>query len=265
MPATYWTFVIGGLALAGFPLTAGFFSKDEILAKTFEANIWLYAIGVFTALLTAFYTFRAIFMTFHGKPKDADVYAHVHENKPVMTIPLIILAVLSVLGGLMGLPSGLGLYNWLDRWLEPVFELKNTLVHSEAAHMALGMELGLMALSSTLVIVGIAAAAWIYLRNPRIAETTAQKYAGPYKVLANKYYVDEAYNALFVNPARGLGVFLAKIVDMGVIDMILVDGSAKAVGYLGRVMSRWQTGYIKNYVASIFVGAIVIGMYFFLR
>lgn len=265
MPTTYWTFIIGGLALAGFPLTAGFFSKDEILAKTFEANVWLYAIGVFTALLTAFYTFRAIFMTFHGKPKDAEIFEHAHENKPVMTAPLVVLAILSVIGGAMGLPSAFGFSNWLDGWLEPVFELKNSLVHAEAAHMALGTEIGLMALSSTLVIIGIAVAAWVYLRRPEIAEKTAQKFAGPYKVLANKYYVDEAYNALFVNPARGLGVFLAKVIDMGAIDAVLVDGSAKAVGYFGRVMSRWQTGYIKNYVASIFVGAIVIGMYFFLR
>jgi len=265
MPTTYWTFVVGGLALAGFPLTAGFFSKDEILAKTFESNIWLYAIGVFTALLTAFYTFRAIFMTFHGKPKDAEVYEHVHENKPVMTVPLVILAGLSIFGGLLGLPGGLGLPNWLDGWLEPVFELKNMFVPAEAVHTSIGTEVGLMALSGTLVILGIVAAWWVYLRKPQIAEKTAQSLSAGYKLLANKYYVDEIYNALFVNPARGLGVFLAKVVDMGVIDMVLVDGTAKSVGYFGRVMSRWQTGYIRNYVVSIFVGAIVIGAYFFLR
>ena len=265
MPTTYWTFIVGGLALSGFPLTAGFFSKDEILAKTFEANIGLYVIGVLTALLTAFYTFRAIFMTFHGEPKDQKVYDHIHENKPVMTVPLMILAALSLLGGLMGLPSGLGLKNWLDGWLEPVFETMHKFVPIEEVHMAVGTEVGLMVLSSTLVIVGIAAAMWVYLKNPQIAEKTAQSFAGAYKTLANKYYVDELYDFLFVNPGKGLGRFLTKIVDKGIIDAILVDGSAKGVGALGRVMARWQTGYVRNYVMSIFVGVIVVSTYFFLR
>jgi len=265
LPITYWTFVIGGLALAGFPLTAGFFSKDEILAKTFEANIWLYAIGVFTALLTAFYTFRAIFMTFHGEPKDADVAKHLHHETPVMTTPLVILAILSVLGGLMGLPAAFGLPNWLEGWLEPVFETMHRLVPAEAAHLTLGTEVGLMTLSSTLVILGIAAAMWVYLRSPQIAERTAQSAGWAYNLLVHKYYVDEIYDALFVNPARGLGKFFAKVVDMGVIDAVLVDGSAKTVGWLGQIAARWQTGYVRNYVVSIFVGAIVIGAYFFLR
>ncbi len=265
LPVTYWTFIVGGLALAGFPLTAGFFSKDEILAKTFEANIWLYAIGVFTALLTAFYTFRAIFMTFHGESKDAEVAEHLHHETSVMTTPLVILAILSVLGGLMGLPSGFGLPNWLDGWLGPVFETMHRLVPAEAHHLALGTEVGLMTLSGTLVILGIAAAMWVYLRQPQIAEKTAQSAGWGYNLLAHKYYVDEIYDALFVNPAKGLGRFLAKVIDMGVIDVVLVDGSAKTVGWLGRIVARWQTGYVRNYVASIFVGAIVIGAYFFLR
>ena len=264
LPVTYWTFVIGGLALAGFPLTAGFFSKDEILAKTFEANIWLYAIGVFTALLTAFYTFRAIFMTFHGEPKDAEVAEHLHHESSIMTTPLVILAILSVLGGLMGLPAAFGLSNWLEGWLEPVFEMTHGLA-AEAHQLALGTEIGLMVFSSTLVILGIAAAMWVYLRKPQIAERTAQSAGWAYDLLVHKYYVDEIYDALFVNPARGLGKFFAKVVDMGVIDAVLVDGSAKAVGWLGGIVARWQTGYVRNYVVSIFVGAIVIGAYFFLR
>lgn len=262
MPATYWTFVAGGLALAGFPLTAGFFSKDEILAKTFEANVILYAIGLFTALLTAFYTFRAIILTFHGEPKDAELYAHAHENKPVMTVPLMILAVLALFGGfVLGLPEGLGLTNWIAGWLEPIFE---TLHHAEH-HPALALEITLIAVSSVVALLGIGAAYWVYGRNPQIAQNAARSMPGVYNLLLNKYRVDELYDALFVQPGKALGRFFTRAIDVGVIDGVLVDGFAKFVGLLGRDTSRWQTGYISNYVTGIFVGVLFVGLYFFLR
>jgi len=261
MPVTYWTFVIGGLALAGFPLTAGFFSKDEILAKAFEANFLLYLIGLITALLTAFYTFRAIFLTFHGEPKDAHLYEHAHENKPVMTAPLAILAALSLGGGLLGLPSALGLPHGLERWLSPVFEV----ARAEGEHLAAGTEVALIVVSSLVAIGGIAAAWWVYVRNPRLADRAAQALPGLYRALVNKYGVDELYDALFVKPGWMLGRLLAGVVDRGLIDAVLVDGSAKGVGLLGRLFARWQTGYLRNYIASIFIGALLISLYFFLR
>ncbi|MFQ5576572.1 MAG: proton-conducting transporter membrane subunit, partial [Anaerolineae bacterium] len=261
MPVTYWTFVVGGLALAGFPLTAGFFSKDEILVKAFEANVALYAIGLATALLTAFYIFRAIFLTFHGRPKDAALHDHAHENRPVMTAPLVVLAALSLAGGALGLPAAFGLPHGLEGWLSPVFEA----ARAGEGHLAAGTEAVLIAVSSVAAIGGIAAAWWVYVRRPNIAESAARSLPWLYRALRNKYGVDELYNALIVNPGQGLGRFLARVVDVGVIDRLLVDGSARSVGRLGRLVARWQTGYLRNYVTSIFIGALVICAYFFLR
>lgn len=262
MPATYWTFIAGGLALSGFPLTAGFFSKDEILAKTFEANVILYALGLLTALLTAFYTFRAIILTFHGQPKDAHLYEHAHENKPVMTMPLMILAVLSLTGGLaLGLPEGLGFTNWISGWLEPVFETLQAGTH----HPTLSLEITLIAVSSVAALLGIGAAVWVYGRNPHLAQNAARALPGVYNLLLNKYYVDELYNALFVNPGKALGRYFTQAIDVAVIDGVLVDGLARLVGRLGGQTSRWQTGYIRNYATGIFVGVLFVGLYFFLR
>jgi NADH-quinone oxidoreductase subunit L len=264
MPTTYLTFIIGGLALAGFPLTSGFFSKDEILAKTFEANILLYIIGIVTAFMTAFYTFRAIYLAFHGEPRDHHLYDHAHESRSVMTVPLMILAVLSLVGGFLGLPAGLGLPNWLEGWLEPVFEPMLAL-SGEAHHMAVGTEVFLLIFSSVIAIAGIGLAYFIYRRNPSIAENTARTFAPLYNLFVHKYYVDEIYNAVFVRPGKLLGQFLANVVDIGLIDTILVDGSAKFVGVLGKITSGWQTGYLRNYVTSILIGSVLISLYFFLR
>ena len=258
MPATYRTFLIGGAALSGFPfITAGFYSKDEILAKTFEDHKLLYAVGLITAFLTAFYTFRAIFLTFHGQPKDRPLYDHAHENKAVMTLPLWILAVLSIVGGFIGLPAALGLPNWLEGWLDPI--------HHATHHANLATEIGLIAVSSIVALLGIFLAYRVYLRRPEIAGDEARLYGPAYDLLFNKYYVDELYDALFVQPGRRLGKFLAGIIDIGLIDTILVDGSARFVGALGRVLSGFQTGHIRNYVTSILIGCVIVGIYFFVR
>lgn len=258
MPSTYRTFLIGGAALAGFPfITAGFYSKDEILAKTFEDHKFLYAIGLLTAFLTAFYTFRAIYLTFHGEPRDRNLYDQAHENKPVMTLPLWILAGLSIVGGFIGLPSGLGLPNWLEGWLEPI--------HHTAHHASVATEIVLIAISSVVAILGIFLAYRVYLQRSDIAEDESRLYGSVYNLLLNKYYVDELYDAVFVKPGRKIGQFFAGIIDIGLIDTILVDGSARFVGALGRVLSGFQTGYLRNYVTSILIGCVIVGVYFFIR
>ena len=264
LPVTYWTFLIGGLALSGFPLTAGFFSKDEILAKAFEFNFLLYAIGLFTALLTAFYTFRAIILTFHGQPKDRQLYDSAHHESPVMTTPLVVLAALSLLGGLMGLPAAFGLPNWIEGWLEPVLEAGHSLA-GEIPHAALGTEMMLILTSSVIAVLGIAAAWWVYVKNPRIAEKTAAKYHSVYTLLLNKYYIDEIYNTLIVEPGKALGRFFYRVIDKAFIDDVMVDGLAKVTKGFGVTVSGWQSGYIGNYVMGIFVGSVVIVVYFFLR
>ena len=264
MPTTYWTFVIGGAALAGFPLiTAGFYSKDEILAEAFGKNIVFYLLGLMTAFLTAFYIFRAVYMTFHGKPKDPLLYEHAHENKPIMTAPLWILAVLSIVGGFIGVP--LGLPNWIESWLEPVFEGMLAVTGSELHHLAVSTEIILLLVSAIIALAGIFLAYYIYIRNPQMAENAAQSFRPVYNLLANKYYVDEIYEAVFVKPGQRVAKFLAGVIDVGLIDTVLVDGSAWFVGALGRIFSGFQTGYLRNYVASIFIGGIIISLYFFLR
>ena len=258
MRITYITFLIGGLALAGFPLiTAGFYSKDEILANVYDDSLLLELLALLTALLTAFYTFRAVFMTFHGQPKDRTLYDHAHENKPVMTVPLIILAVLSLLGGYIGLPASLQLPNFLERWLDPV---------SHAEHnISLATEIGLLLVSSILALVGIGLAYWVYRRRADLAENEARLYGPLYKVLVNKYYVDEFYDMVFVRPGKRVGKFLAGIIDVGLIDTLLVDGSARLTGAFGRIFAGFQTGYLRNYVMSILIGCIIVGIYFFVR
>ncbi len=268
MPTTYWTFVIGGAALAGFPLiTAGFYSKDEILAQAFAGStlfVILGVLGLITAFLTAFYTFRAVYMTFHGNPKDRLLFDHAHESKSVITVPLVILAGLSIVGGFIGLPANLGLPNWLEGWLEPVFETMIAVTGGELHHLAVGTEIFLLLLSSLLALGGIFLAYHVYVRNPQIAERTAQSFGSVYNLLTHKYYVDEIYDAVFVNSGKRFARFLANIIDVGLIDTVLVDGSAWFVGALGRISSGFQTGYLRNYVTAIFIGGIIISLYFFL-
>ena len=258
MRITYITFLIGGLALAGFPLiTAGFYSKDEILANVVDDSLLLEVLALLTAFLTAFYTFRAIFMTFHGEPRDRNLYDHAHENKPVMTVPLIILAVLSLVGGFVGLPASLHLPNLLEGWLEPV-------AHAEH-NITLAVEIGLIVVSSVLALGGIGLAYWVYMRRADLAENEGRLYGPFYKVLVNKYYVDEFYDMVFVNPGKRLGKFLANIIDVGLIDTLLVDGLARLTGAFGRIFAGFQTGYLRNYVLSILIGCIIVGIYFFVR
>ena len=272
MNQTFLTFLIGAAALAGFPfISAGFWSKDTILAKTFEYGFpmgWLlWALGIITALLTAFYTFRAVFMTFFGEPRDEEVYEHAHENSFIMTIPLWILAILAVLGGFLSLPSKefhLTFPNLLGNWLAPIVEESSHLL-GHAEHLPVIVEIFLLFFSAFIALGGIYAAYSIYVHRPQVADDTAKRYAGLYDLFFNKYYVDELYQAIFVNPLRRLGQFLANVIDMNFIDKILVDGTARLFAGFGRFMATLQSGYIRNYVASIFIGTVIIGIYFFMR
>jgi NADH-quinone oxidoreductase subunit L len=258
MPRTYWTFVVGALALAGFPLTSGFFSKDEILTKAFEVSPILWGVGTLTALLTAFYTFRALFIAFWGQPRDRELYDHAHESRGVMTWPLVVLALLALVGGVLGLPSVLGVDHALAGWLGPVLQ---TASHGEAAA---GLEWGLLGASSLVALAGIGLAYWFYVANPAIPANLAVRFKTVFKWLVNKYYVDELYDFLFVNPGQALARFLAQKIDQTVIDGV-IDGSARLIGRGGAALGRLQSGYIPHYALAMFVGVIVVVAYFFLR
>jgi NADH-quinone oxidoreductase subunit L len=265
MSRTYWTFLAGALALAGFPLTSGFFSKDEILVKAFEVSPIFWAVGLLTALLTAFYTFRAFFLAFWGAPRDPEISGHAHESGRAMTWPLIALAALALAGGLLGLPPVLGADHVLDAWLQPVFGGLEAAEIEGAAHgISAGLEWALLAASSFIALLGIGLAYWFYVANPGLPAGLAVRFKPAFKLLVNKYGVDELYDALFVRPGWALARFLADGIDREVIDGI-IDGGARLVARGGALLGRLQSGYIRHYALAMFLGVIVLVAYFFLR
>jgi len=264
-PTTFWTFLAGGLAIAGVPGLSGFFSKDEILWKTFLDSPALYVIALAAAGVTAFYMFRMIFSVFYGAPRmDAAVMHHLHESPKVMTVPLMILAVLSIIGGYVGIPH----LNQFEHWLEPAltrFIPAGASLHAGTHEGSFSLELGLMALSVIVALAGIYLAYQIYLAKIGAADQWARRLSGIYNLLKRKYYVDEIYDALFVRPLMWLSEnFFWKIFDVKIIDGI-VNGSAKLFGGLASVLRRWQTGIVQNYAVTLVLGLIIILGYLLAR
>jgi len=258
LPVTYWTFVIGAVAIAGIPPFAGFFSKDEILWKAFssEYGSWaLWIVGALGAALTAFYMGRLVFLTFEGKERFGHD-THPHEAPKSMTVPLVILAVLSAFGGLFGVPKSLLGSNAVEHWLGPVFDpAYHKLLMGE--HDIVWTEYLLMVLSVAIAAGGIYAAWTVYLKRTGIAEAWSARFSRLYRALLNKYYVDEAYDAAVVTPIVKISdEYLWKGVDMVVIDGT-VNGSAKGVSALASIVRRVQTGVAQSY-AVVFVGGIVL-------
>ena len=266
IPITFWCFLAGTLAISGIPLFSGFFSKDEILWKAFSSphgHFLLWLVGVITAGLTAFYMFRLVFLTFLGKSRvDPQVQAHIHEAPKSMTFPLVVLAVLSVIGGYVGIPHSLGGSNRFEGFLSSVFEQGHSTTHS-TTH-AMSTEYLLMIISIAVVGIGILVAHRFYIRNLEIPKRLAERYKFPYRILFNKYYVDEIYAKIFVNPLLNLALFLWKRFDVLVIDGI-ANGIASVVKGLGTVMRKTQTGYLRNYGLSLLLGTILILFYFIFR
>jgi NADH-quinone oxidoreductase subunit L len=267
LPVTFWCFLAGTLAISGIPLFSGFFSKDEILWKAFsseQGHVLLWLVGVFTAGLTAFYMFRLFFMTFMGKSRmDPQVEAHVHESPKSMTIPLIVLAALSVVGGYVGIPASLGGSNRFEGFLASVFEPAHAAAH-EVSHQVPSAEYILMIISIAVVLVSILVASRFYLKDLRIPRRLAEKLNFPYQVLFNKYYVDELYAEVVVNPLLSSALFLWKQFDVLVIDGA-ANGIADLVKGVSAVIRKTQTGYLRNYALSLMFGAMLILIYFVFR
>jgi NADH-quinone oxidoreductase subunit L len=355
MPVTFMTMMIGTLAIAGIPPLAGFFSKDEILFRAFLANKAIWMLAVATALMTAFYMFRLMSMTFfgsyrgpawetgqaanahsigHGDLHPADAHAHgqadkadhahpaddhghghwhgPHESPRPMTVPLMALAVGAMVAGFVGIPHALGGTNEIERFLEPSFTAQ-AVVGAEAgagaeaaagapaeraaegdadpaAHVPAAVELGLMAFSVLIAVMGIWTAYRFYVQAPEIADRLKARWSGAHRVLYNKYYVDEVYNATFVKgtmlSAVGLWTFDRRVVDGAVngagwltvfsswvsslIDKYIVDG---AVNFLGRsaqessfLFRRVQTGLIQNYALLMLFGVFAfVSIYLLVR
>ncbi len=252
---TFWTFVIGCIAIAGIPPFSGFFSKDAILLSAFEKSPVLYGIALFTALLTAFYMFRLLFITFTGKFRGThEQEHHLHESPAAMTIPLIILAVLSIAGGFVGIPEVfMQGGDKLGEFLAPVIKPHGTHTVSHST------EYMLMGLSTGLVLVMIIAA-WYKFRNYQRSEAT-----GLGKVLENKWYVDELYDKVIVTPLHKFGGFLKSVIEKSVVDG-LVNGVGRIVRYGSRQMRLLQSGQVGNYVLLMVVSMVLIFvLQFFLR
>lgn len=262
MPITYRTFLIGTLAISGIPFFSGFFSKDEILWFAWlNGSPILWAVGALAALTTAFYMWRLTSLTFLGEERFDHHHVHPHESPATMTIPLIVLAVLSAFGGLLGVPHVIGhalhIPNLLEGWLEPIFAVSNEMLPKHTGdHTAL--EIGLMIASSVLAVVGIMYARSIYSQGLTKASAMADKMSGAYKLLFNKYYVDEIYNMLVAGPILTASRdFLWKIVDVVVIDGV-VNGSAKSMGAAAGVLRRMQTGVAQNYALVMMIGIVIM-------
>ena len=261
MPLTYLAFFAGALALAGFPFTAGFFSKDEILVKAFEFSPLLWALGLVTAFLTAFYTFRALFVAFWGQPRDWPLFEQAHESARVMTGPLAVLAALALAGGLLGLPHVLGVENVLGGWLEPAFD---GLEAAKSYHLSSATEWTLLAVSALVAVAGIGLAYWFYVANPGLPARLATALRPAFVVLVNRYYVDNLYDAVFVRGGHRLARWLAQGVDRAAIDGI-IDGGARQLVRAGAWLVQFEDGHIPHYALGMFVGAMLLVAYLVLR
>ncbi|MCC7123756.1 MAG: NADH-quinone oxidoreductase subunit L [Acidobacteria bacterium] len=353
LPITYWTFLIASLAIAGVPLLAGFFSKDEILFETFRhGHYLLWGVGAVTSLLTATYMFRLVFLTFHGEERFALAGAtgghgahgaahghaahghddhghapahaahgghghgghgggHLHDAPAPMALALIVLAIGSILAGYVGVPHALGGHNMLGTWLHPVFTATNCgapvttgelagfalqncapgqdvalasmtetastagAEHAaqpaegehgaEAAHDETALELTLMGVSSTIALLGIGLAFFLWVKNRQIPEQMAQSFSGAHRLLLNKYYVDEIYDAAIVQPIKTVSTEgLWKVADAKVVDGA-VNGAGYVVGALAAGLRLVQNGSVKTYATGTFLGVVAILAYYLWR
>ncbi len=254
LPRTYAVFAVGAAALAGVPLFSGFFSKDEILWRAFLHSPVLWLVGLGTAFLTAVYIFRALFVTFWGETRaEKKLWEHAHEAPAVMSIPMLILAVLAVIGGYIGLPR----LSLVEGYLEPV-------LHAEHAAEAGATEWVLLAVSALIALGGIALAYYLYVVRPAVPANLSKQFAPLYTLLSRKYYVDEFYMAVVVEPLRQVGRFIAELFDPRVVDGA-VNGLARLAGVCGEGLGTLQNGRVRSYALSILVGVVIILGYFLLR
>lgn len=260
MKTTNWTFLVGCLAIAGIPGLSGFFSKDEILAGAFMKSPIIYAIGLGTALLTAFYMFRLYATTFKGSFRGThEQEHHLHESPASMTIPLIVLAILSIIGGYIGVPEFMahGAHS-LNEFLSPIFQKSNEKLGAHTIEHS--TEWMLAGISSVLVII-VCVFAWNkFSKNPDTAEP-----AGFGKVLANRWYVDELYQKIIINPLDRLAIFFRDVFEKSVVDGI-VNGVGRLVNYGSRQLRLLQSGQVGSYVLLMVLAMVAFFVFqFFLR
>jgi NADH-quinone oxidoreductase subunit L len=264
MKTTFITFFVATLAISGVPGLSGFFSKDEILAAAYEgplARHWIYWLATITAGLTAFYMFRALFLTFFGKSRlSPETEHHVHESGSKMTTPLLILALFSIVAGDVSWPKVFGGSEAFDRFLDPVFKTSSDFLRASGQESgAQGFSAGaLMIFALCFAGVAILAAWWLYLKNTSLPHRVAERFNSVYQLLIHKYYVDEIYNWLLVRPIKvGSEKILWQRIDAEVIDGLGVNGTGERVAGVGGILRRIQSGNIRSYATWVILGATV--------
>jgi len=259
IPVTFWTMFMATLAIAGAPGFSGFFSKDEILSEAQRVSPVLWGLGVLTAGLTSFYMFRLLFLTFFGSQQYDEHKVHVHESPKNMTVPLIILAVLSVCGGWMAAPQLMGGMNHFEQFLAPVLATAGASAAPAAESSGSGGEI-LQALLGAPVIAGLLGfllAWWFYIKSPETPKKLAESLSAPYKLLSGKYFIDELYAAVIVRPL----VWISDKVLWHTVDERVIDGAVNGVALVSREsgdrLRHANTGNIRSYATWIVLGVLV--------
>jgi NADH-quinone oxidoreductase subunit L len=261
IPITHLTFLIGTCAIAGLPLLSGFFSKDEILAHALHHNVVIYIVMALSALLTAIYMFRLYFVVFHGDFRGDDhTREHLHESPLNMTLPLILLAVLSVVGGLLNVPSLFGGNHWLTHYLG-----RSTLGLNKVAevHLSDNQTMMLMAVATVLAVGALFFAFVKFVKNSSVPESDEQL-TGWAKLSANKLYIDELYDALFVKPIEWISSALHRFVELMILNR-LVYAFVSVIDLSGQLVRKWQTGIVSSYVFWMVTGIIGLMVYYIVK
>ena len=266
IPITFWCMFIATLAIAGIPGFAGFFSKDEILeaaASGPHANVWFYWLGLIGAGFTSFYMFRLIFLTFFGAPRYDEHKVHVHESPYNMTVPLICLAILSTVGGWVAAPHLVGGTDYFAKFLHPVFDayaVTPTAANEAASEVAgspmMDLVHALTGMPVIIALLGLLIAWWFYIKSPETPKKLAQSVRGLYTLVLHKYYIDELYNAVIVQPLLWISTnVLWRVIDEGAIDGT-VNGIGRGMRESGAHMRQIQSGNARSYATWVVIGAV---------
>lgn len=284
MPVTGWTFVIGTLAIIGFPGFSGFFSKDEILYYAWSGSFghpMLWAVGALAAACTSFYMVRLTYLVFFGESRvehhahghDDHHHAHdIHENPWPMTLPLVVLAVLSIVGGYVSMPHAImhvlgieGDKNLITSWLYPVIEsAKQVMLETQGeSHGSAALEWGLMGTSTAVMIIMSLFAITLYKSGPQGGDSIAQSAGGLYRLILDKWRIDELYQAVIIEPLKKLGDVFFKVGDRAIIEGIINEGP-RGIYLVTSVLSDIQSGLVRNYLKLVFVAMIALGAWIFI-
>jgi NADH-quinone oxidoreductase subunit L len=256
---TFGTMLIGTIAIAGIPPFSGFFSKDEILAHAYAHSTTFYVIGVFTAMLTSFYMFRMLFLTFYGKFRGThEQEHHLHESPPSMTIPLVVLAILSMIGGFIGVPEVLGGHHELEHFLAPVFEKSNAIMGEH--HLQASTEFILMGISVGVALIALIYAYIKYGKGGSIPVADTEERPALTSISYNKFYIDELYDMIIRKPLDFLSTFFYNVVDRLGIDG-LVNGIGKGTVESSKGLRLLQTGNVGFYIFIMVLGIIAVLAY----